>query len=204
MSKSGKSFLVTAVCLTVLCAAACSNKPPRVEQPGINPNAAADAMKQYDTDGDGEISGEELDKAPALKAAMATLDTDGDKAISADEIDARVSAWIESKLGRSSVMITVYRNNQPLEGATLKFIPESFLGDAIKPAEATTGESGVAMPTITEGDPNVPPGMHVGFYRVEVTKAGEEIPAKYNTETELGLEVAQDIPEEEIRFDLQY
>ena len=41
-------------------------------------------------------------------------------------------------------------------------------------------------------------GVHCGMYRVAVTKNGldgkESVPAKYNTETTLGLEVAPDVP----------
>jgi hypothetical protein len=34
-----------------------------------------------------------------------------------------------------------------------------------------------------------PKGIPLGFYRIEVTKDGESIPAKYNTETILGIDV---------------
>ena len=53
-----------------------------------------------------------------------------------------------------------------------------------------------------EGAAGVPPG----FYRVQVTKSGENIPAKYNRETTLGHEVARDAAGNEgaIRLDLNY
>jgi hypothetical protein len=47
-------------------------------------------------------------------------------------------------------------------------------------------------------DPGVPgdvPGVPYGLYRVEITKEGMDIPAKYNTQTILGQEVAEDCPE---------
>jgi hypothetical protein len=50
------------------------------------------------------------------------------------------------------------------------------------------------------------PGLSPGFYRVEITKEGENIPAKYNTATTLGLEVGpldQDVIAA-IHFDLEY
>jgi hypothetical protein len=37
-----------------------------------------------------------------------------------------------------------------------------------------------------------PHGVRPGFYRVEITKPGEKIPAKYNTEAILGQEVVID------------
>jgi hypothetical protein len=45
-----------------------------------------------------------------------------------------------------------------------------------------------------------------GFYHVEVTKSGENIPAKYNSATTLGQEVAMDAQElmQGIKFDLKY
>ena len=150
-------------------------------------------MKQYDTNGDGQIAGAELDKAPALKAAMATLDTNKDKKVSAAEIAARINAWKESKLGRTTIAVTVNQGGKPLAGATVKIVPEAFLGPEVKPGKGTTDKEGVASLDM-DADPNDPdhvPGVQCGLYRVEITKAGANIPAKYNTETTLGLEVAQ-------------
>lgn len=207
MSNSGRRLWAIVITLGLLGAGACSNTPPRVPQPGINPNAGSDAMKQYDSDGDGKIAGEELDKAPAIKAALKNLDTNGDGGVSADEIDARIAAWKESKLGRTGIMISITRNGAPLEGATVKLIPEKFLGENIQPAQGTSDEWGVVMPKIaSQDDADFGDGMQVGLYRAEITKSGEEIPAKYNTQTELGFEVAQDMAgaEEGIHLDLKY
>ena len=50
------------------------------------------------------------------------------------------------------------------------------------------------------------PAWPPGWYRVEITKAGENIPAKYNTHTTLGQEIALDAAgiREGIKFSLQY
>jgi len=207
MSVTPKTVLVALAGLAVLAAAACSNTPDRVYPPGINPNAGDAAIEQYDANGDGKIAGEELDKAAGIKGAMENIDTNGDGAVTADEIYARIKSWKESKLGRSSQAITVTRNDQPLAGATVKMVPEKFLGDEVQPASGTTDEYGVAMLNIPpEADPEGIGGMQVGLYRIEITKSGEDIPAKYNTETELGVEIAQDAAEAEsgIRVDLEY
>jgi hypothetical protein len=37
--------------------------------------------------------------------------------------------------------------------------------------------------------PDDPKGVAPGFYRIEITKAGDNIPAKYNSETTLGQAV---------------
>ncbi|MFW5692990.1 MAG: hypothetical protein ACOCWL_02120, partial [Thermoguttaceae bacterium] len=191
--------------LTVF-AAGCSRRPPRVHPPSIDAGSAGrDAMSQYDSDGDGKVSGAELDQAPSLKAALERLDTDGDGAVSASEVAARVRAWQESKVGRMTAVITVLAGGRPLEGATVTLDPEDFLGSNIQPATGTTDASGMAMPSIeVEGDD--PPGIAPGFYLVRITKDGMNIPPMYNTETVLGLELAQDVAEldEGISFDLRW
>jgi len=161
----------------------------------------------YDANKDGKISGAELDKCPALKAAMAQIDTTGDGAITAAKITARIRAWQESKLGRMSLSCTVQHNGQPLSGAEVKFVPEKFLGENMRPASGKTDQYGMAMLSVpTSGARDDPPGVAPGLYRVEITKPGANIPAKYNTETTLGQEVALDAKgmQEGIKFNLKY
>ncbi|MDY0166618.1 MAG: EF-hand domain-containing protein [Thermoguttaceae bacterium] len=196
---------VVAVGLAVVFAAGCSGRPSRVHPPSINASSAGrEAMKQYDLDGDGKVSGAELDKAPSLKFALSRLDTDGDGAVTADDVTARVGAWQESKVGRMSVVLTILSNGKPLEGATVTLDPEPFLGSDVKPATGVTDSSGLVMPSIETG-PDDPPGVAPGFYLVRVTKEGMNIPPMYNTETVLGVELAQDVIEleEGITFDLR-
>jgi hypothetical protein len=85
-------------------------------------------------------------------------------------------------------------------------VPESFLGDDIKTATGKTGDSGRAALTVPVTGPRDPPGAALGLYRVEITKTGDNIPAKYNSETTLGQEVALDSPalKDGIKFNLQY
>jgi hypothetical protein len=74
------------------------------------------------------------------------------------------------------------RQGQPLSGATMRFVPESFLGAAVESAVATTDSNGGASPSIP--DDRLPAGlqglnmMQVGVYRVEIEHpalAGEDI-----------------------------
>ncbi len=205
---SARSQMTLLVVLSVVVAFGCSGKPGRIHPPAINASSAgAEAITMYDTDKDGKISGAELDKCPALKAAMAQIDPSGEKAITADMITARIKAWQASKLGRTAVSCTVLHNGRPLPDAEVKFVPEKFLGENLPEASGKTDQSGVAMISIpTGGDRKVPPGVAPGLYRVEITKASEKIPAKYNTETTLGQEVALDAAgiREGIKFDLKY
>ena len=189
---------VPVVCLGVLAGWGCSRTPSPIRPPAIDASAAGKlAIEQYDKDGDGLIKGPELNKAPALKAAIENLDTNRDGAVSADEITARVKAWQKSNVGKTSLSCTVTYRGGPLQGATVKFVPEKFLGDEIQTATGETDQSGVAVLSVPL-DPDRPDdvsGVHYGLYRVEITKQGTNIPAKYNTQTILGQEVADDCPQ---------
>jgi hypothetical protein len=188
-------FGVVVVCLGAMAGWGCSRGPSPIRPPAIDAAAAGKrAIKRYDTDGDGLIRGAELDQAPALKAAIENLDTDGNGGVSAQEITARVKAWQETKVGKISLSCTVAYRGRRLEGATVRFVPEEFLGDEIRTATGRTDEYGVAVLSVPL-DPNDPgdvSGVHYGLYRVEITKEDMNIPARYNTETTLGQEVADD------------
>ena len=84
-------------------------------------------------------------------------------------------------------------------------MPEKFLGDGMKTYEGTTSDHGVA-PLSMAG--STQPGVSPGFYRVEITKEGESILAKYNATTELGQEIARDAAGIEggavVKIDLKY
>ncbi len=190
-----------ALALVTLAMASCNWGPRRVNQPGINASSAgSNAMEMYDTNGDGVVSGAELDKAPALKAALPRLDTNGDKGVSAEEVAARVNAWKEMRTGMASVRCHVTLDGQPLVGAKVVFEPESFLGDEIKTAFGTTNKLGDVAPTIPPDqrpDPSLPGGVHFGLYKVRISKEAtgkESLPERYNTQTTLGQEVSYDDP----------
>ena len=181
--------------------------PARLLPPQIDAAAAgAKAIELFDTNKDGKLSGEELDKCPGLKAAVDRIDPAGKGEITADMIAARIKAWQASKLGRMSLSCRVTKNGQPLAGAEVKFVPEKFLGENLQTATGKTDQNGMAMLSIPVRGPCDPPGVAPGVYRVEITKSGEKIPAKYNTETIFGQEVALDAKgiQEGINFDLDY
>jgi hypothetical protein len=195
-SKAAAFGTLAAVVLT-----SCSYGPAAVKQPGINASSAGrGAMEMYDTNGDGNVAGDELEKAPALKAALPRLDADNDGGVSAGEVAARVNAWKAMRTGLASVRCHVTLDGQPLAGATVVFEPEAFLGDEIKIATGKTNEFGDAAPSVARDelpDPTLPGGVHFGLYNVRISKQSngrEMIPARYNTQTELGQEVSYDDP----------
>ncbi|MCC7474131.1 MAG: hypothetical protein IT425_01940 [Pirellulales bacterium] len=196
---SHATILLGASAISLL--AGCYFGPAAVKQPGIDASRAGSlAIETYDKDGNGVISGTELDQAPALKAALPRLDTNGDKGVSADEVAERVNAWKAMQSGMTSVRMHFRFNGQPLAGATITLEPESFLGNEVKQATGATSQFGDASPSIAPEDrpaPNLPGGAHFGLYKVRVSKVvngRETIPARYNTETTLGQEVSYDDP----------
>jgi len=195
-------FLAWVVSLSSLFLVSCSSRPPAVSGPDIDPESAASAaIEAFDVNHDGALSGDEFAKSPALGSALKRIDTNADGSASADEIAQRIGNWQASGIALTSFGFTVTLDGRPLEGATVTFEPEAFLGDSIKSASCQTnvsGGGGASIPKEMRGDPSDPPGMHLGFYKVKISKlvdGAETIPAKYNTETVLSQEVALDVPE---------
>ncbi len=202
-----RGMIAFVLAAAVLLDSGCSRRLQRVQPPSINASsAAAKAIEMYDADKNGTISGAELDRCPGLKAAAAKIDAGGEGKITAEMIAARIQQWQQQGIGRMQLYCTVLRNGKPLAGAEVKFVPESFLGDDIKTASGKTnsrGRAALSVPTTSRADP---PGVALGLYRVEITKPGDNIPAKYNSATILGQEVAVDTPgiRDGIVFNLQY
>lgn len=173
----------------------CSSKvPDRVPAPDINPSsAAAQAIAMYDTNKDGAISGDELNKVPALKSAIKRY-SNGDGKVTAETITAELEKIKESKVGIITLLTRVSLDGAKLEGATVTLDPEPFMGGAISPASGVTNAEGTASLAIDPQD-RLKRGVNPGLYKVRITKlvgGKETIPARYNKDTELGVEVAQD------------
>ena len=170
----------------------CSGRPARVDQPVYNPQAGADAVAAYDTDGDGAIGGDELDRVPGLRASLGQVDTDGDGRLTAAEIDTRVQEWQRTRIAEMPVRCEVMLDGQPLPGAQVVLEPEPFLGPNVHPARGATAPSGVGGVTLADehlSDPKYA-GVACGWYKIRVTSSDRDIPPRYNTETTLGCEVA--------------
>jgi hypothetical protein len=214
-SRGSKTEMVAglAVAAVALAAGGCSRGPAAVRQPAIDAAAAGrDALARYDADGNGLIAGVELDAAPPLKAALVRLDTDKDGGVSAAEVAERVRAWKAMLTGLASVRCHVTLDGKPLAGARVVLEPEPFLGTHVKPASGETNPFGDVSPSVAPEDlpdPSLPGGVHFGLYRVRISKqvdGRETIPARYNTETVLGQEIAYDDPgmiANDIRFTLE-
>lgn len=205
-------FLLRRICVAFLVVvplflAACLYRPPRVEMEGLNPSGiSAAAIQQYDRDGDGALSKAELAECPGMLKAIELYDRNSDGKVTGGEIADRINLWQEHKTASMSVSCGVNLNGKPLDGGTVEFVPEEFFGDALHSASGEI-QGGFAIVSV---DPSLLPpdqadllGVHPGVYKVKITHPTIKIPAKYNTETTLGQEVALDNPEmETMQFDL--
>ena len=197
--------------IVALAVVGCGSKAPTAIQPmEVASDAGHRAIEKYDANKDGVLDYNELAKAPGLRSGLARIKKLGtfrgpkpsesqlkDLKISADEIDARIKEWKEHGSGRITVSCRVFRKKggakpQPIADAEVQFVPEDFLGPGLTTGTGTTdkgGVAGIAQPSRGGDDPAI--GVCPGFYSVKITK-GNEIPAKYNTETTLGVEISGD------------
>ena len=181
--------------ITIICSA-CG--PPRVKLPPLDPaDAGRQAMATFDTDGDGSLSNGELTQCPGLSSSMATVDKDKDGQVTEAEIRERLEEHRATGVALTSINCMVYLDGRPLEGASIRFVPEGFQGEGIQMAVGETGRGGSTTLAIPGAEL---PGIHCGFYRVEISRKNaadnEGLPAKYNSESVLGQEVTQRVPRE--------
>jgi len=185
----------------------CSAKmPDRVPAPPLDPaGAAAKAIEMYGHDG--VISGDALNKVPAFKNGLKRFSS-GDGKVTAETITAELEKMKDSKVGLISLIARVKLDGADLEGAKVLLDPEPFMAGTISPASGITSAKGMASMAIESPGDNRR-GANPGIYKVRITKEvnGQEvIPAKYNKDTELGVEISPDNGEDAanaLRFDLK-
>jgi hypothetical protein len=180
--------------------AGCGTGASRVNPVDIDASSASSqAIEIYDKNGDGAIAGDELNAVPGIKKHLERYDRDSDERVTRDEIYERLQDWANNRMGLGGRSYVVTLDGQPLVGATVTMVPEPYLGENVKPATGETGEIGLTrlshaeedLPKSSNGRPIY--GVKGGTFKVEVTHPSRKIPAKYNTATELGDEVAYDI-----------
>lgn len=159
-----------------------------MEIPQYNPAAAASkAILLFDKNLNGKIEGDEFAACPGVKSALKLADTDKNGELSEAELTARLQDYVATNRGLFPVNCLVRIDGQPAAGAEVVLVPEPFLQATIKPAKGVSNEGGYVFFQV-EGVEL--PGAQLGMYRVEITLPGAALPEKYNTKTELGLEVA--------------
>jgi hypothetical protein len=175
--------------------AGCSSGPQEISIPIVDSSdAASAAIEQGDKDGDGQISKAEAVATPSLLDAFDTYDANKDGKLDEMEIETRIASWPARGPGIVSIAFDVKLDGQPLTDAKVILEPELFTGDVLPPAEAVTANGGVCGPTVSPDllSKEVPVGLFCGLYRIKVTHPTKTIPARYNENTEIGIEIAPD------------
>ena len=183
----------------LVAALGCSTRPGKLHPPQVDAAAAADAaLAELDGDGDDRLAKGEWSKSAALAAVAEQYDSNKDATLDGVEIRNGITVWQENAIGPRPVPFSVQLDNRPLAGATVRLVPASFMADSIPGAAAETGEGGGGSLAMAEEDrpknaPNMPL-VQPGLYRIEITHPSKTIPAKYNTQTTLGIEITSGNP----------
>ncbi|MCA9260611.1 MAG: EF-hand domain-containing protein [Planctomycetales bacterium] len=167
-----------------------------IKAPPIDAEAVADKyLALYDVDQDGLIAGEELKASASLRDAVKNrIDSDNDGAISRTELMHRFERWVAGGVGAAVLSCRVVYKGRPLDGAQISLVPDAPLQGVIQPATGVTNSNGLALMAMDSA--NLPSDManlravQQGLYRVEITHPTLDIPAKYNTDSSLGVEVS--------------
>jgi len=184
----------------------CSSKAARVYPPDFEAaEAAAAAMEEYDADGNGSLSDEELQGCPGIGENITFYDKDKDGQVSALELEGRLNSWLGSNVGCVARKALVTLDGKPLKGAIVCLEAEDFLGDGVRPAGGETTSRGLVRIRVDTSEGGRPlPGIQPGIYKVTVTHPTIDILPRYNTETMLGCEGAPDRPYETfLRFEMK-
>jgi len=193
-----------AAALVVVCAS-CRRSPTAPTKAAYDPTAAGEqAIEMFDKNGDELLDDDELRRCPGLAEGKSRADANGDGRLSAQEIAARVQYWLDSRRRVVAAFFEFTMRGQPLAGVDVVLEPESFLAQWIPNARATTNRFGQASPA----NPGISGAVQMGYYRVKISDQSggkRRIPERYDEETELGVEITDDRPEEDrtIRFDLR-
>lgn len=165
-----------------------STEPDVHAQPSFDPDALTTAaFAALDTDKNGTLEPTELAACPALYGAFAGVDSNRDGKIATAELRARFAEYVAAKAGTISMTVTVTLDGNPMPDATVQFVPEAFMGDAIKEASGKTGADGTVSAFTSGGTQYA--GLQPGLYKVKITREGTALPARYNSQTALGYEV---------------
>ena len=197
---------LTAIALGV----GCNSRPSTLDAVSIDAASAADgAIAQADANGDQSLDDAELAKIPGMLKQKEKYDVDGNGVVSKQEIADRINLWASQGLGVKTLAVEVTLDGRPLPEATVTFVPEPFLGEGPKPATGVTDVNGATK--VSVANEHLPEqlqqarlrGLYGGIYRIEVTHPQRTIPAKYNTATTLGEEIARDAAPDRVKLQLR-
>lgn len=196
MSEHGRSSLSLAAlssAVALLAAAGCGRfaEPP---PPPLDPAAiAARAIAILDANRSGALEAAEIAQSQGLRSGLATFDANRDGILTAAEIEQRLRQYEEFPIADLPLGCVVWIDGRPLAEGEVRLVPEPFFGDSRQVVLGRSDEHGIVD---FRAQGNDACGVPQGLYRIEISKtdaAGNEmLPARYNTQTQLGQEVAFD------------
>jgi hypothetical protein len=170
------------------------------------PQLTQQFMETYDIDKNGRLSREELASfAPVAEWSRAQRKQD----VSPDDLEQYLTRVFDRRIGLVSAMCVVKRKGRVLAGADVRLVPIPPLGNVLPIGQGVTDAYGGVMfsapreklPAATQRVEGV---MPPGLYLVEVTHPKIKVPEKYNTRTELGLELSSDSAYRGLAIDLKF
>lgn len=196
--------LLAVVCVTG--GAGCNRGLPAVRPPSIDIDAAAEgAMAEFDENGDGTLAKDEA--CAGIANAWDRYDLDEDGSVSVDELKERFRGWSEGNTGLMNLRAQVTYRRKPLTRARIEMIPYEFLGSNVLSSQGKTDRYGYSFLAIPKDSlPKSQQGTHgmqVGLYRVSITHPEIDIPERYNTSTELTVDLSPAEANTGVRFDLK-
>jgi len=175
--------------LVMMAATGCG--PTRVAAPTYDPDGMAKAaMVEYDSNNDGKLDAGELVRCPALLRAFPQIVTDKRPYMTEEDLAERFRLMQESRAGLIGTRCMVTRDGKGVSGVTVTFIPEEFMGNAIKRGSGISDADGRVELAI-EGERVK--GLNPGYYRIEASlkdeSGNETLPANVNKDSKLGQEI---------------
>jgi hypothetical protein len=185
----------------------CSGGPAAIPPVDVDiPQLTLQFMETYDNDKNGRLSREELASfAPAADWAQTLRKQD----LSSNDLEQYLTRVFDRRIGLVSSTCVVTRKGQVLAGAEVRLVPIPLLNNVLPTGQGVTDAYGGVMlsapreklPAATQRIEGV---MPPGLYLVEVTHPNIKIPEKYNTRTELGLELSSDTAYRGLTIDLKF
>lgn len=175
----------------------CDSPPSRIYQIDASSTTLAAALiDEGDKDKNRALSTDELKSMPYVAPMAAAYDANRDHLLSEQEIADRLGSVVfDPRKALATGEFVVTRKGSPLAGAEVRLLPAPGLVDYLPIATGKSNRDGIARMTMEAehrpaNAPNVAGLIRPGLYRIEVTHPSIPVPAKYNEQTTLGVEVS--------------
>lgn len=173
--------------------AGCGSSAKSLYEKAPPAEAAAAAVKEFDSDGDGKISATELEAAPAISAGAERIDADRDGNLTQAELQKRFET-LAAGSAAISLEVRVTAKGKPLGGATVTLKPAPFMGSGLQDFKGVSDDAGGV---ILEGVTDPLARLVTGYYEAHVAAAASGI------DQVVGCEIADDASGSRLMIALQ-